>query len=214
MVFVDVEFPRRIALGAQRRAGWNTTVVQVMSGHESTNQNWSKARHSFDVSLAVRTASDYDAVVQHFHSVRGRAKKFPFRDALDYRVEASRGVLLDDGDSPTTGYHLAKIYGTGADAYYRSITRPASGTVAIYRLRGATTTDITANATISYTTGWVTFTGGAVQGGDVLSWSGQFFVPSRYDVDELPAVVVDRQPGSSGELLVQCDSIAIVEVRE
>lgn len=213
MVFVDVEFPPRIALGAQRRPGWNTTVTQTTSGAESTNQNWSRARHSFDVSFSVRTAGDYDEVVQHFHSVRGRAKFFPFKDALDYRVEASRGVLLDDGDSPTTGYTLGKTYGTGAAMYQRRITRPKAGTVAIYRSRAGTTTTITGSATISYTTGFVTFTGGTVVAGDVLSWSGQFFVPCRYDTDELPGVIVDRAP-AGGDLLVRCDGIPLVEVRE
>ena len=213
MVFVDIDFPPRIALGAQRRPGWKTTLVGTGSGAESTNQDWSKARHSFDVSFAVRTATDYDDVVQHFHSMRGRAKSFPFKDALDYRVEASRGVFLDDGDSPSTGYSLAKTYGTGAAIYRRKITRPKSGTVAVYRLRGVTTTDITASATISYATGFVTFSGGTLQAGDVLSWSGQFSVPCRYDTDELPAVITNREPGG-GDLLVQCDSISIVEVRE
>lgn len=214
MQWVDIPFPPRIALGAQRRPRWNTTIVQVQSGRESSNQNWSRVRHQFDVSLAVRTASDYDEVVQHFHSVRGRAKAFPFRDAVDYRVEASRGILLDDYDSPTTAYQLAKTYGTGADRYDRRITRPKGGTVAVYRLRGATTTDITSSCTISTTTGLVSITGGVVIGGDVLSWSGQFYVPCRYDTDELPSIVVNRNPGAAGELLVQCDSIPIVEIRE
>jgi uncharacterized protein (TIGR02217 family) len=213
MNYVDIPFPPRISLGAQRRPGWSTTVVATIAGFESTNQNWSRARHAYEVSLAVRTEDDYDTVVQHFHQVRGRAKAFPFKDALDYRVEASRGVLLDDGDSPTTGYHLAKRYGSGADAYDRRITRPKSGTVAIYRLRGGVTTDITGSATISYTTGWVTFTGGTVHAGDVLSWAGQFWVPCRYDVDQLPGLIVDRR-GSGGPLLVQCESIPILEVRE
>lgn len=214
MQWIDIPFPNRIALGAQRRPGWNTTVIQVFNGQDSTNQNWSRARHAYELSFAVRNATDYDAVVQHFHTMRGRARKFPFKDALDYRVEASRGVLLDDGDSPTTGYTLAKRYGTAPYHYDRRITRPATGTVAIYRLRGGTTTAITGSATIDYETGWVTFTGGTVMGGDVLSWSGQFWVPCRYDVDDLPAITVNRQPGANGELLVQCDSIPILEVRE
>jgi uncharacterized protein (TIGR02217 family) len=218
MQFVDIEFPRRIALGAQRFPGWKTALVQTSSGFESADQQWSKARHRFDLSLAVRVASDYDAVLDHFHSVRGRARAFPFRDILDYKVEAVRGVLLDDGDSPTTGYHLGKRYGTGDAAYFRRITRPATGTVAIYRLRGATTTNITGSSTITYGTataggGWVTFTGGTIHAGDVLSWSGQFFVPCRYDTDELPSSIVNRRPGG-GELLVQCDSIPVCEVRD
>lgn len=218
MRYIDLEFPPRIALGAQRRPGWRTGVVQTSSGFEATDQQWSRARHSFDVSFAVRDATDYAVVLDHFHVMRGRAKAFPFKDALDFRVEASRGVLLDDGDSPTTGYHLGKRYGTGDERYERRITRPKSGTVAIYRLRGATTTDITASATITYGTatepgGWVTFTPGTVVAGDVLSWAGQFFVPCRYDTDDLPSLIVDRRPGG-GELLVQCDSIPICEVRE
>jgi uncharacterized protein (TIGR02217 family) len=199
-------------MGAQRRPGWRTNVVETTGGHERTDQQWSKARHRYDVSFAVRTTVDYEAVQDHFHVMRGRAKVFPFLDAVDYKVSASNGVLLDDGDSPTTAYSLGKRYGTGAEAYYRNIKRPRSGTVAIYRLRGVTTTDITSSATISYTTGFVTFTGGTVIGGDVLSWAGQFWVPCRYNTDELPTLIVDRHP--SGELLVRCDSIPIVEWRE
>lgn len=219
MQFVDIEFPRRIAIGAQRLVGWKTALVQTSSGLEVTDQQWSRARYRFELGLAVRTASDFDAVVDHFHSVRGRARSFPFRDILDYQVAASRGVLLDDGDSPTTGYHLAKRYGSGDAAYFRRITRPKSGTVAIYRLRGASTIDVTGSATITYGDadqggGWVTFTPGTVVAGDVLSWAGEFYVPARYDVDELPGLIANRRPGADGELLVQADAIPLCEVRE
>lgn len=214
MQFVDIEFPRRIALGAQRRAGWKTAIAESGSGNEAGNQDWSKARHRFDVSFAVRDAADYSAINVHFHTVRGRFKKFPFRDVLDYRVEASSGVLIDDGDSPTTGYQLAKRYGSGADAYDRAITRPVSAVV--YRLRAGTTTNITASCTISATTGIATIAGGVYLPGDVLSWSGEFFVPCRYDTDELSALVTNRRPGTTDydDLLVQCDAIPVVEVRE
>lgn len=215
MIYVDTEFPRRIALGAQRRAGWKTDIAAARSGFESANQNWMRARHSFDVSFAVRTAADYDAITQHFHTMRGRLKAFPFLDVLDYRVEASNGILIDSGESPTT-YQLAKRYGTGGDAYSRPITRPISGTPIIYRLRTGTTTVITGSCTISTTTGIVTIGGGVYLPGDVLSWSGQFYVPCRFDTDELPALIVNRRPGTTdyGDLLVQCDSIHVVEMRE
>lgn len=212
MDFVDIQFPPRIALGAQRFPGWSTGLVQTFSGREFTDQRWSKARHRYELALAVRTSDDYATVLDHFHSVRGKAKAFPFRDCLDYRVEASRGLLVDNGDSPTLGYQLAKRYGTGSDRYERWITRPT--TAAIYRLRSGVTTDITASSTISLTTGFVTITGGTVHVGDVLSWSGQFNVPCRYDTDELPTQIVNRQPGANGQLLVQCDSIPICEVRD
>lgn len=213
MTYVDLQFPPRIAMGAQRRPGWKTSVVAVASGREDTDQVWSKARHRYDVGLAVRTVDDYETVQDHFHTMRGRAKSFPFKDAVDYRVEASRGVLSTDGGSPTE-YQLGKAYGTGGDRYVRAITRPRSGYVTIYRTRGGVTTDISSSCSVSYTTGIVVVTAaGAVIGGDTLSWSGQFWVPCRYDTDELPTIVVDRNPGG-GALLVRCDSIPIVEVRE
>ena len=208
--YVDIPFPPRIAMGAQRRPGWRTNVVETTGGHERTDQQWSKARHRYDVSFAVRTSVDYETVQDHFHTMRGRAKVFPFLDAVDYKVAASKGVLTDDGSSPTS-LQLGKVYGTGADKYTRAITRPRSGYVNIYRLRSGNTTDITAACSISYTTGIVNvLTAGAP--GDVLSWAGQFWVPCRYGTDELPTLVVDRQP--AGELLVRCDSIPIVEWRE
>lgn len=214
MQYVDVVFPPRIAMGAQRRPGWKTSLTQVQSGNEFTNQDWSRARHSYELSFAVRTVSDYDVVVEHFHTMRGRFRKFPFKDILDFRVEAQRGLLLDDGDSPTTGYHLAKRYGSAGYFYDRRITRPAVGTVAIYRTRSSVIVDVTGSATINYSTGWVTFSPGTVHAGDVLSWAGQFWVPARYDVDELPGLIVDRRPGQNGELLVSCESIPVVEARE
>lgn len=213
MIYVDTPFPRRIAMGAQRRPGWKTNVVAVASGREDTEQVWSKARHRYDVSFAVRTSTDYAAVQDHFHTMRGRAKSFPFLDIVDYRVEASRGVLSDDGSSPTQ-LQLGKVYGSGGDQYTRTITRPISGRVAIYRLRGGVTTDITSSCSINTATGIVTVTAaGAFIGGDTLSWAGQFYVPCRYDTDELPTLIVDRRPGG-GDLLVRCDSIPICEVRE
>jgi len=212
MEFLDILFPPHIAMGAQRRVRWKTSIVQVQSGQEFSNQEWSKAQHTFDVGFAVRTAIDYDQIVQHFHSVRGRARSFPLKDTLDYLVTVDRGVVVDKGGSPTELY-LAKQYGSGASAYKRQITRPVVATIAVYRLRVGVTTNITASSTISATAGTIVIAGGVVLIGDVLSWSGQFLVPCRYDADDLPALIVDRQPGAR-ELLVRCDGIPIVEVRE
>ena len=214
MTFVDILFPPRLAFGMQRSPTWRTKIAETVSGRETALSEWSDARHEYDASFAVRTASDYDTIVQHFHSVRGRGKKWPLKDLLDYRVTVDRGVLLDDGDSPTTGYQLAKRYGVGADAYYRRITRPISGTIAVYRRRDGVTTNITGNCTVTYTNGQVAITSGAYMTGDTLSWSGQFYVPCRYGTDALPGLIVNRNPGSDGELLVQCDSIPIIEALE
>lgn len=194
-----------------RNPGWSTTIGATFGGYESANQNWSNARHEFDVSLAIRNETDYAVVLAHFHQMRGRAHYFPFKDFLDYRVEQSQGVLLDDYDSPTTAYQLAKRYGSGAYVYDRKITRPFN--VAVYRVRAGVTTVITGSVTVSTTTGRLTAPITGHQTGDQYQWSGQFYVPCRYGLDKLPSVAVDRQAGG-GELLVRCDSIPLIEFRE
>lgn len=210
MEFVDMEFPRRIAFQATAEAQWMTQLTALNSGFEATNQNWSQTRHAYDVGLAIRTASDYLQVKTHFHAMRGRAKSFPFLDPIDYKVSQAAGVLIASGPN----FQMFYRYGPGAGVYDRKITRPRSATIAIFRTRAGVTSDVTGSSTIDYTTGVVTIDGTA--DGDTYAWAGEFFVPCRYDVDRLPGAIVDKQsPGRTNpQLLVTCDSIPMLEVRE
>lgn len=210
MDFVDIEFPRRIAFHATAEAQWMTQLAALSSGFEMTNQNWSQTRHAYDVGLSIRTASDYLLVKMHFNAMRGRAKSFPFLDPIDHTVAQSAGVLAASGSN----WQMFYRYGSGDSLYDRKITRPRSGTVAVFRTRSGATTNVTGSATITYTTGLVAITGHV--SGDTYAWSGEFFVPCRYDVDRLPGAVIDKQPPGRAiaELLVDCDSIPMLEVRE
>lgn len=208
MEFVDLPFPERIAFNAKAEASWQTTLTTLLSGFESTNQEWSQTRHFYDAGLAIRVASEYLDVKAHFHAVRGKAKKFPFLDPIDHTVSQAAGVLTASGSD----WQMFYRYGSGGTAYDRKITRPKSGTIAVFRTRSAVTTNITGSCSIDYTTGLVTISGHV--SGDTYEWSGQFFVPCRYDIDRLPAVIVNKQGGEGGELFVDCDSVPIVEVKE
>lgn len=210
MEFVDIEFPRRIAFHALAEAQWNTQLTALNSGFEVTNQNWSQTRHAYDVGLAIRSASDYLLVKTHFNAMRGRAKSFPFIDPIDYKVSQAAGVLIASGSD----WQMFYRYGSGADVYDRKITRPRTGTIAVFRTRSGVTSNVTGSATITYTTGIVAISGHV--SGDTYAWSGEFFVPCRYDVDRLPGAIIDKQPPGREipELLVSCDSIPMLEVRE
>lgn len=208
MQMIATEFPPRLAFGSRADPTWSTTISAAMSGYESAVLNWAHVRHTYDVSFAVRTKSDYDDIRDHFHQARGRGKKFLFRDPLDHSVSGAEGTTVEAGG----GYQLTKTYGSGGDTYVRKITRPKSGTVAIFRTRTGVTTNVTANCTISYTTG--TFTVSGHSNGDVYTWTGEFYVPCRYDTDRLPAAIINKEPGAAGELFVSCDGIPVVEVRE
>jgi uncharacterized protein (TIGR02217 family) len=211
MLIIDAPFPERIAFGARSEPGWLTELAVTSAGWESTNQRWAHTRHAYDVSLAVRTADDYALVRAHFHKVRGRAKGFLFKDPLDFSATVDDGVT-DIADQSSDGWQLFKRYDSGTDAYDRRITRPVSGSLAIWRTRGMSTTNVTGSCSIDHDTGIFSVSGDAP--GDVYTWSGQFRVPCRYDVDRLPTVIVNKQPGADGQLFVQCDAIPLVEVRE
>lgn len=210
MIFKNIEFPRGIAMGAQVAPGWSTAIAQTVAGFEHTQQNWSNSRSSYDVSFAVRSASEYQLVLSHFHTVRGRAYSFPFRDPLDFKVDGSTGVLLPGDGSPSIGFQLGKRYGIGVDAWERRIHLPSSNdSLIIYRTRAQVVSPVPAPQ-INYADGSVLIPDHLP--GDTYTWAGRFFTECRYDTDRLPAVIVDRE-GSDGDLLVQCSSIPIVEVR-
>ena len=218
LLVLGLPFPRRLGFDARSDPEWSTELAATAAGFEATNQMWSKARHAFDVSFSVRTRDDYMQIRAHFHAMRGRAKGFLFRDPLDYQATATEGVTSVLDGSPTA-WGLAKRYGSGTDAYDRRITRPTLGTVVIWRKRGMTTTDVTSACVIDYGGPSTDEPGGQFyvsghQSGDVYTWAGEFLVPCRYDVDRLPGLIVDRNPGAGGQLLVQCESIPLVEVRE
>lgn len=215
MQFVNIPFPECIAFGAQSDAAWSTDLAAVLSGHEIANQKWQDTRHFYDVSFAVRTRTDYLLVRTHFHQVRGRAKSYPFKDFLDFEVSAAEGVLLSAAGAVISAngtYYLHKRYGSGGDAYNRRITRPDTPIQVLRTRSGVTTNIVGSGAAVTYTTGAVVITGHA--GGDTYAWSGTFVVPCRYDTDRLPAAAINKQGGEDGELLVDCASIPIVEVRE
>jgi uncharacterized protein (TIGR02217 family) len=214
MSFVNIPFPDCIAFGAQSDVMWRTNIVQSIGGYESANQNWEDAKHVYDVSFAVRTASDYQDIREHFNQVRGRANTFPFKDYLDFEVTG--GVLLSAaGAIPAASgtFYLHKRYGSGGSLWDRKITRPDSTLTGVYRTRSAVVTNILGtDAVVTYTTGAVALANHV--GGDTYTWAGTFKVPCRYDTDRLPAAIINKQPGQNGELLVDVQSIPIIEVRE
>lgn len=209
--FVDIPFPDAIAFGALSDPLWATELATTRAGWETAAALWQQGKHAFDVSFAVRTATAYRLVRTHFHQVRGRAGTFPFKDYLDFEATSAEGVS-DESENQTDAFQMFKRYGSGASAYDRKITRPKTGTIAIFRTRSMVTTDVTVNATIDYTDGTFTVSGDAP--GDIYTWSGEFRVPCRYAEDRLPAAIINKEPAQDGELLVQCGSIGVLEVRE
>jgi uncharacterized protein (TIGR02217 family) len=97
-----------------------------------------------------------------------------------------------------TTFQLYKAYTDGGETYLRRILKPRAGSV-LYSSTG--------DYTIDTTTGIIT----VVSGDDPVVSEFVFDVPVWFALDELPGEIVTRQPGLTGELLVQLGSVQLHE---
>lgn len=194
MSFIESpRFPDAISYGAQGGPGWSTTISAVASGYEARNQNWTAARHHYDVSHVVHAhdGGKRAALIAFFHAAKGRANAFRFKDFADFAAASGEGVVVE---LTATTFQLYKRYTSGAATYDRIIQKPIAATVA---LSGG------GSYTLDATTGIVTVTSGA----DPTGWTGEFDVPCRFDIDQLMISIESRG------LIGHTSGIPIVEVR-
>lgn len=197
MAFLETPvFPTDIAFGCVGGPGFSTGVVNMASGYESRNANWSESRHEYEASQAVQNTTALATMIAFFRIARGRLNGFRFRDIVDYSVTAGVDGVLTVITANTT-WQMGKRYTSGSSTNDRAITKPRSGTVTV--AGGGT-------YTVDYTTGIVTKTGGS----NPTGWTGEFDVPCRFDIDRLQYEVVDR---NASEVLVACRSIPLLEIR-
>lgn len=179
MAFVDVQFPTDISYGSAGGPEYATDVVASASGFEQRNVNWSEARARYNVAHGVKTKAQLDALIAFFRARKGRAHGFRFKDWTDYQVS---GEALGTGDGTRTQFQLVKHYASGSVTETRTITKPVSGTVLIYKNAVLQSSGVSVDAT----TGVVTFTT-APAAGVVVTATFEFDVPVRFDTDKLSA---------------------------
>lgn len=206
MAFLESpRMPKEISFGAIGGPGFRTTVVTIGSGVEKRNAEWSKTRYSYDVSQAIKTESDFALVRNHFYAVGGKRDGFRFKDYADFQVATGEGVVLG---ITTTTFQLQKKYVFGSVTSLRDIKKPIASGFVLHN--SGTPLTITTDYTLDATTGRITTT--IPRTASNLTWTGEFDVPVRFDVDELKGQIVNRKP--NGEYLMAWDSIPLVEVRE
>jgi uncharacterized protein (TIGR02217 family) len=199
--FESPRFPDNIAFSAMGGPGFSTTVVTLTSGYEARNANWSETRYAYDLALPVRTQSEVDEINAFFRRAQGKALGFRLKDWSDYAVLKNSTASL--GLSPDVQWQMRKDYVSGAVTNVRTITKPVSGTVFVY----VNNVLQTSGYTVNYATGIITFVSPPV---GPVTWTGEFDVPVRFDVDTLKWRVIDR--GATG-LMYQIESLPLVEVR-
>ncbi len=198
MAFIETRFPVDIAFSSSGGPEYSTDIVIVQSGHEQRNANWSQARARYNVAHGVKTQAQLDALIAFFRARKGRADGFRFKDWADYKVT---GQNIGTGDGTATVFQLKKTYTSGSGNETRTITKPVSGTLAVYKNAVLQTSGYTADTT----NGQITFSI-APANGVAITADFEFDVPVRFDTDRLSASLDTYGSHSWNE-------IPIVEVR-
>jgi uncharacterized protein (TIGR02217 family) len=182
MAFTEVRFPTDIAYGSVGGPEYSTDVVITHSGYEQRNANWAQARTRYNVAHGVKTQAQLDALIAFFRARKGRANGFRFKDWSDFQVTAQP---IGTGDGTTTVFQLVKTYISGGVTETRAISKPVTGTVAIY-LNGTIQNPPT--YTLDTVQGKATFSMPPAAGIAVTA-DFQFDVPVRFDTDRLAATL-------------------------
>lgn len=208
MAFDNAVFPLELsALGIQ--TAWSTTVVELGGGNEQRNVNFGDARRHYDANTPTLTLAQYLQIEKHFNARRGRGRSFPLRDRSSFRSSASEPIGTAGGISSTM--QLVVASGDASNAYAREIYLPESGTVHIYanaveKTEGVHWSMAYTGATAGTLTWLANFTG------QTITASFDYYIPVRYDVDQLsgPELFVWTS-GTTG--LVKGPAIPLIEVR-
>ena len=212
MSFHDVRFPAAIARGASGGPERRTEIVVTGSGAEQRNTRWYASRRRYNAGYGIKSLADIHDVVAFFEARRGRLYGFRWKDHADWKSCAPDASpdpgdqAIGTGDGATATFQLVKSYGTGAEAYLRTITKPVSGTVrvAVDGNEVASPADFSVDAL----TGTVSFEAGSIPASGVgISAGFEFDVPVRFDADLLEVNLAAFGAG-------QIPDIRLVEVLE
>jgi uncharacterized protein (TIGR02217 family) len=202
MAFVEERFPVDISWGSVGGPGFRTTIIESAGGFEQRNIDWEQSRGTWNVTHGAKRAVQMERLRDWFYAMHGRAHGFRFKDWTDFSVEEE---WFGDGDDTTVDFQLVKTYDIIGQAYVRQIKKPVQGTIHVF-LDGVEKDEGPGAGEweLDYTTGIVTM-GTApldVPPVEVLTWTGQFDVPVRFDEDEMK-VSMDFEDVESWSLRVK-----------
>ncbi len=201
MTFHDIQLSEDIERGALGGPAFNTTVLELESGFEQRNQDWSQTRGEWDISFGTMSMEDNQQgtfiheVRNFFYARRGKLHTFRFKDWADFEIGDPNDAVNDNqqialGDDTTTVFQVFKRYPDTIDPFDRTVTKLVSGTLSVF-LDGVLQV-ITTDYTVNLNTGLITFvvapasTGGTGPGGEELvAVASEFDSQVRFDIDHL-----------------------------
>jgi len=211
MAYRDALFPTGLAYGFRGGPMFNTTVLELASGFEKRNINWSQARAQYDVSHLVKKPDTFAALLDWFFVMEGRGHSFKFWDNKDDTITAQS---LGDGDGAKTVYQIYKEYRVQGVSqvftYHRWITKIQPALITGVTVGGAARTENAVGSTgftVDRNTGKITFNSAPALDAEIILGSVKFYVHVRLNIDYMDTEYTNWEAISWGSILFQ-------EVRE
>lgn len=182
MAYHDIRFPDDISYGSRGGPKFKTTILDLASGHERRNQDWSVVKGEYDVSHGIKDPEQMARLRDFFYGRRGAAHSFRFKDWGDCTIEMQ---IIGYGDGVKNTFQIIKSYeDSGPNQYDRVITKPVAGTLVGLIVGGAVKIEGT-HFSVDYNSGIVTFVPAQIPaaGAEVLISELAFDVHARFDTD-------------------------------
>lgn len=186
-----------VSFGSEFGQEWNTRITPLKSGVERRNANWSMPLGRYSIIYQALREEDHQKVRAAHMASMGRAIPFRFKDWSDYQAD---GEVIGTGTGLMQTLQLVKAYRFGPITLTRIIQKPIVSGLVVYS-NGAPV-----SSTVDATTGLVTVLAGE---GEVITWSGEFDIPVRFDDDRLDVEPLAR----SGKGFLLSSDVGLTEVR-
>lgn len=209
MAFHNQVFPLDLA-ALKATIRWPANIIKLGGGAEQRVILQSNSRRSYDAMTAIQSITAFNAVIKHFNARRGPGFSYPVRDKTLFKVTTEP---FGTGGAIGSTNQLTLNEGDASNAYNREIYLPEVGTIHIFA--GVTEKTEGVHWTLAYTgatAGLVTWLTSV--SGQTLTWTGSFYIPVRYDAEDLPgAEIIAMLDSATGVGLVEGVTIPLIEVR-
>jgi uncharacterized protein (TIGR02217 family) len=187
---------------------WPVDVIKMGGGAEQRILLQSDSKREYEGGHGILTIADAQ-VIHRFFSAR-RAQVFGFK-LVDKSLFQAVGQPFGTGGGIGSTNQLIVNEGDATNAYNREIYLPKPGTVQIFGNAALKTEGV--NYTLNYGT---SAAGGLVTwltsvSGQALTWTGEFYIPVRFDVSSLPDIeILYMMSSNTGG--VQGPTVPMVEI--
>jgi uncharacterized phage protein (TIGR02218 family)/uncharacterized protein (TIGR02217 family) len=198
--FAEQSLPLAIIPEFKATIGFDNIILENGSGVEQRIPKLTEYQLKADLSNIVLTESEANEILNFFKARKGKYEGFRFKFWADYWASHipeyydnnvyAQGITKSD--TTFTQYQLIKRYTVGNVNSYKTITKPITSTIQVF-VDGS---QVMGGFSVNSTTGIVVFTI-PLTSSNVVTWSGEFELPVRFDRDTLPKLLLLKKDEST-----------------